>query len=169
MAKVTVKVNDVEVVAYRVRVEKEEKRAIDIARFTTRRNANVDEGDEVKIYVDGSTLLFGGYVSRIDAKLTHKEVEVFSYEKVLEEKIVSLKTYSSQSPEAISQDLIESYTDFTWDSTWSSGVTLSYYEAKGLLSQNIRMLSRIAGADYWVEPDKKFKFEPAINRDLGKT
>lgn len=105
--------------------------SIDSAKFSLAKsnNSNVSIGDEIKLgYYDSTDTLvveFAGYVTS-KSKNELLDCEAESYLNILTREI-ALEQYQDKTPEYIAEDLINKYTDLTYASTESSGITLSKF------------------------------------------
>ncbi|MEM4675883.1 MAG: hypothetical protein QXM12_06295, partial [Nitrososphaerota archaeon] len=139
-------------------------------------NQALNVNDDIKVRTDETTptYLFAGKIYEVQASYGVKEATAYSYGiKADEIRVFPAKIYKNTSPESIARDLVTNFLGIQWGSTWSSGVTISSYEAMGTVGENIRKLARMAGADYWVQTDSsgvtRFYFQPASITNLGLT
>ncbi|MEM1800925.1 MAG: hypothetical protein QXF58_04210 [Desulfurococcaceae archaeon] len=161
---------------YYLEVEKKEKKAPDRCFLRVPINQALNINDDIKVRTDEATptYLFAGKIYEVQATYGVKEATAYSYGiKADEIRVFPAKIYRNTSPESIARDLVTNFLGMQWGSTWSSGVTISSYEAMGTVGENIRKLARMAGADYWVQTDSsgvtRFYFQPASITNLGLT
>lgn len=129
-----------------------------------------DEGSGL----DHPVTIFGGQVMDREYKYDRISVKCEGFGKIIRDKFVEAKKYYNQTVEAIIEDLIETAgtgdiaqgTGFTYDSTWSSGITLKEYLAFGQMVDIITELSRSLSVDFHVTYNKLFHFEPNLNETI---
>jgi len=152
-----------------ISIDKELNRAVDEAEIQLNEEdyPNLAVGDEIIITKDGSKL-FGGYVIEKESDNKTLNVKCNSYGYQLNN-IYAEEIYENKSPEEIVQDLISNYTDLTYASTATSGVTLTRWVVRGYLNEEIGKLADILQWQIKTDPDKNFYFEPAGYESSGKT
>jgi len=132
------------------------------------KNDDVDVGDEVYILDENDNKIFAGTIEKIEEYET-KKLTIYDYGYKLNNIIVN-EIYNNKTPEFIIQDLITNYTDLTYSSTSTSGITLSKYVCKDKkLNEVINELSSLLNWIWFVDKDKNFYFEPKSYQSSGVT
>ena len=132
------------------------------------KNDDVDVGDEVYILDEDDNKIFAGTIEKIEEYET-KKLTIYDYGYKLNNVVVN-EIYNNKTPEYIIEDLITNYTDLTYSSTSSSGITLSKYVCKDKkLNEVINELSSLLGWIWYIDKDKKFYFEPKSYESSGIT
>lgn len=115
--------------------------------------------DEVILKSDATTTIFKGLVQSLNTGNGKKVVKVWDYGLELLNRTVNT-IYTSQSPEAIIQDVLTNYSSLTYVSTISSGVTLGTYVANKKRAWDIvTEMSELLLSNFRVDYDKKFYLE----------
>lgn len=116
-------------------------------------------GDEVVFYKeDGTTKIFAGViVEKREEKLWKLKILGYGWEL---NNVWITQVYENKSPEWIVENIIENYTNFTYASTSTSGVTLTKYVANDYAYKIIDELARLLDWQFYTDADKNAYFEP---------
>ena len=108
-----------------------------------------------------STLKFGGYVTKVEKELGHKDAIAQSFGKVLAETEIRGENYDDRTPEYILNDLITTNTSLTYiDEGELSGLTLEKFTANGKLIDIVRNLATFTGKMFYTTANEDFFFLP---------
>ena len=128
-------------------------------------NSTIRDTEATKLYTKNnprSTMKFGGYVTKIEDKTTHKEVIAQSFGKILGETEIRGTVYDDKSPEYIINDLITNNTSFTYTERGvNSGIIISKFTADGKLIDIVRNMGALTNKVFYTTPTNLFVFEPA--------
>ena len=128
-------------------------------------NDTIRDTEATKLYTKNnprSTMKFGGYVTKIEDKTTHKEVIAQSFGKILGETEIRGTVYDDKSPEYIINDLITNNTSFTYTERGvNSGIIISKFTADGKLIDIVRNMGALTNKVFYTTPTNLFVFEPA--------
>jgi hypothetical protein len=120
----------------------------------------INIGDEVSIgYTSGSWVTaFAGYVTNKQIYGTCN-LTISSYGSIIN-RVIATEIYRDKSPEYIVEDLIDKYTDLTYASTATSGVTLTKFVVnKQTVEYAISQLLKLLDWQIMSDNDKNFYFE----------
>lgn len=124
--------------------------------FSIRQSSTPQLNDEVLYYDSSNTQVFGGYIQNISDSPGVQNIEVMDYSiKLSQEKFSAI--YESMSPEAIIEDIIDNYTDLTYVSTVSTGITITkiVFQDEWIIDGINKMLEIFKGS-YNVDLSKNF-------------
>jgi len=108
-----------------------------------------------------STLKFGGYATKVEKELGHKDVIAQSFGKVLAETEIRGQNYDDRTPEYILNDLITTNTSLTYsDEGELSGLSLEKFTANGKLIDIVRNLATFTGKMFYTTANEDFFFLP---------
>jgi hypothetical protein len=100
---------------------------------------------------------FGGFATKVQKNITHKEVLVQSFGKQLGETEVRAQAYKSKTVEFIIDDLIRNNTDlFPHMHGTPTGITLNRFNADGKLIDVVRDLSQLSGKTFNTDALQQF-------------
>lgn len=145
-----------QVLSWGAKVEKKDETKPNILKFSSLYSNTPQLNDEVLYYDLDGNQVFGGYIQNIKNVDNKNEFVVGDYSvKLSQEKVNAV--YENTSPEAIIEDIINNYTDLTFVSTVSTGVTISkiFFRDEWQLDAITKMLQLINGA-YSVDLSKNF-------------
>lgn len=130
---------------------------VDSVNFEVLSSYPVQIGDVLNYYDYRNTFIFSGLVRDIQNNTISKSITVYSYEILMSDRIVN-DVFVSISPEALIQQLIETYTSLTYISTYSSGLTIEKYVSKNKTVRTVirDILKRLPGITYYVNKDREF-------------
>jgi len=104
-----------------------------------------------------SIMKFGGFATKVDKKITHKEVLVQSFGKALGETEVRAQAYISKTPEFIIDDLIRNNSIlFPHIHGTPTGILINRFNADGKLIDVIRDLSQLTGKTFNTDALQQF-------------
>jgi len=148
-----------------IKIELLTEKAVDSATVEIK-PCDLNVGDEVTFYKsDGTTKIFAGKI--IDKKIKKLwELKVLGYGWELNNLWIT-QVYENKSPEYIVEDIITNYTNFTYASTSSSGVTLTKYVANDYAYKIIDEMASILDWQFYTDADKNAYFEPKGTIDNG--
>ena len=109
-----------------------------------------------------SIMKFGGYITKIEDKTTHKEIIAQSFGKILGETEIRGTVFNDKSPEFIVESLITDNTEFTYVGRGtSSAIVIGKFTADGKLIDIVRNLGSLTNKVFYTTPTNLFIFEPA--------
>lgn len=146
--------------------EKEGSQAVDTTRMTLSRteDSNLDIGDDVSIGFDNESDVFvAEFNGDIANKQVHEELVITmeSYDGRLNRSAFISVVYESKTLEFIIEDVITNYTNLTYASTGSTGITLNRFVVNEETAREV--IDRILKDLDWqirVDNSKNFYFEP---------
>ena len=140
-----------------------------VARFRLYKGGLLSDDRATQLYTNRnprSTLKFGGYVTKIEKELGHKDVIAQSFGKVLAEIEVRGQLYDDKTPEYIINDLITRETSLTYSDEGSlSGLTLETFNADGKLIDIVRNLATYTNKIFYTTANEDFFFIPRTFKD----
>jgi len=142
---------------YNWQLIKKDSQALDVCEFECLPSVVISIGDEVKYYDYLGTNIFTGICMKIETDV-FKKITVYDYGVQLQNIIIN-KIYTSQSPEAIIQDVLTS-TSLIYSSTIVSGLTISKYVAKDKKGWDIIIdMVKVLQGEFYVDKNKVFNLE----------
>lgn len=109
-----------------------------------------------------SIMKFGGFATKVQKNISHKEVIVQSFGKQLGETEVRAQAYKSKTVEFIIDDLIRNNTDlFPHMHGSPTGITLNRFNADGKLIDVVRDLSQLSGKTFNTDALQQFHLHDA--------
>ena len=131
---------------------------IDNATFNVLTPFTVNIGDELDFVDYNSSTIFSGSVRDIEQATDVKNLVVYNYEILLEDKLVN-DVFENVSPESLIQTIISTYApSLTYIGTYTSGITITKYVSRNKTARAVirDILSRLPGVTYRVDKDKNF-------------
>tara|TARA_R110000824_G_scaffold378264_2_gene569764 strand:+ start:6264 stop:8252 length:1989 start_codon:yes stop_codon:yes gene_type:complete len=108
-----------------------------------------------------STMKFGGRITKIEDKTSHKEIIAQSFGKILGETEIRGESFDNRSPEYIVNNLMTNNSDFEYIGRGAdSGIILGKYVADGKLIDIIRDFAALTNKIFYTTPTEQFIFEP---------
>jgi len=144
---------------FRSRIVQEDRTNTDILTLTAMPNdTTIEIGDTVEYKDRDATLIFSGIVQEIEDEGEKKAV-VWDHGAELLQRNVN-EIFTSKSPEAIIEDVINDYTSLTYVSTISSGVTIAIYPANNKRAWDVvSEMAEILLANFRVDKNKNFNLD----------
>lgn len=148
-------------------VERWTEKSVDSANARVVPGANISAGDEVEIYKNDGTLMFGGSVGFIRRRAPWI-VEMVGHGIELN-KIPVQKVYAAGTAiEDVVEDVINTFSTLTFTDKVVSGITLSErFVADDFASNVIEKMRRLLNWQTRTEPTKAYHFEPKGNTNNG--
>jgi len=127
-------------------------------------NNVITDIEATKLYTKNnprSTMKFGGRVTKIEDKTSHKEIIGQSFGKILGETEIRGEVFDDKTPEYIVNNLMTSNSDFEYIGRGAdSGITLGKYTADGKLLDIVRDFAALTNKIFYTTPTEQFIFEP---------
>jgi len=121
-----------------------------------------------KLIYNVTTIKFAGKVVTINNDANPKEAEAESLGKVLKTTRVENVVFTSQSPEAIIQSILQNNTTLNWiNLSTASGITYAKYVADGYLSDVFDRLAKVNGKSYHTDGHGNLILEDASQTTVG--
>jgi hypothetical protein len=150
------------------KITKEDNNNIDVLEVSLPNNFSVDIGDDITYKNSAGTTIFTGLVKNRTVGAS-KDIKVFDHSAQLLNRIVN-KIYASTSPEGIISDIISNYSDLTYNSTISSGVTITKMVVKDKRAWDvIKEISELLNANTRTDISKNFYLEIRESTTSTKT
>jgi hypothetical protein len=107
------------------KIEKFNNQKSDVCKFSCKKVTGMIIGDEAEIYNSDDSLAFKGEIQKITEQVgVVQDIEVNGFSiKLIQTRFTNV--YRNMSPEAIIEDIIDTQTDFTFNSSVTTGVTIS--------------------------------------------
>lgn len=145
-----------QIVTSTAKIEKKESTRANSLKLRAVKNAVLELGDEIKFYDLNNNYIFGGEVQKIIDQPGIQDLEISDYAIVLSQTKVS-EVYRSATPEAIIEDIIDTYTDFTFNSTITTGISIDKIVFKDeYLIDIINKLLELFNGTFEVDKNKVF-------------
>lgn len=123
---------------------------------------------EIKLEIDG-TAVFGGRIYQPVAEYPIYTVVAYTYGEDLLDKYVN-EVYLAMSPEAIAQSIITNYTNLTYASTVTTGITIAKIVFKDKkVAECLETLAGILDFTFYTDSLKNAYFEPKGSTSAGKS
>ena len=114
-----------------------------------------------------TVIKFGGKITKLDSEITSRKIVAQSFGKILAETEINGQVFNSRTPEYIVEDLVESKTTLTYQSSsGASGITLKQYVADGKLIDILKDLSAITNRVFYTTGSKLLVFDDVNFNDL---
>jgi len=142
--------------SFSAKITKKDVRKPSILSFGIRQSTTPQLNDEVHYYDLDNTQVFGGYIQKVVDSNGIQAIEVGDYSIKLGQTKFSV-IYTNMSPEAIIEDIITNYTELTYVSTVSTGITIEkiVFKDEWILDALVKLLEIFSGA-YSVDLSKNF-------------
>lgn len=136
----------------------------EIGRVRIYKGGNITDQEHTNIFTkrnSRSTLKFGGYVTKIESKISHNDVIAQSFGKVLAETEVRQTAYDNKTPEFIVEDIITNNTNMEYIGNGGpTGLTITKFTASGKLIDIVKDFASLTNRMFYTTGNNQFIFEP---------